>query len=73
MSSTSQDPHGSDAMAGRHGIGDHGDDHGHDDHAHGDGESLGPINVTAWAAGAIGVAAGLIVAVVMAASAGWFG
>jgi len=73
MSSTSQDPHGSDAMAGPHGLGDHGEDHGHDDHAHGDAEALGPINVWAWGAGLIGIIAGLIVAAVLAVGAGWLG
>ena len=73
MTSTSHDPHASDAMTGPHGAGDHGEDHGHDDHAHGDGEALGPIDVTAWGAGVAGIAAGLLVAAVMAASAGWLG
>lgn len=81
----SDDPHPSDAMTGPHGaddhgVGDHGmgdhgmgEGHGHDDHAHGDGEPLGPIDVTAWGAGVLGIAAGLVVAVCMAASAGWLG
>ena len=73
MSTTSPDPHGSDAMAGPHGAGDHGEDHGHDDHAHGDGEPLGPIDLSAWGAGALGIVAGLVVALVMAASTGWLG
>jgi hypothetical protein len=73
MTSTSHDPHGSDAMTGPHGAADHGEDHGHDDHAHGDGEALGAIDVTAWGAGAVGIAAGLVVAACMAASAGWLG
>ncbi|HEX5147587.1 MAG TPA: hypothetical protein VFW02_00810 [Candidatus Limnocylindrales bacterium] len=73
MSTTSPDPHGSDAMAGPHGAGDHGEDHGHDDHAHGDDEPLGPLDLQAWGAGALGIAAGLAVALVMAASTGWLG
>jgi hypothetical protein len=73
MSTTSPDHHGSDAMAGPHGAGDHGEDHGHDDHAHGDGEALGPLDVQAWGAGALGIAAGVLVALVMAASTGWLG
>jgi hypothetical protein len=73
MSTTSPDSHGSDAMAGPHGAGDHGEDHGHDDHAHGDGEALGPLDVQAWGAGALGIAAGVLVALVMAASTGWLG
>lgn len=44
-----------------HATDDHGDDHGHGDHAHGD-ETLGPVDVTAWGAGALGVLLGLIVA-----------
>ena len=39
---------------------DHGDDHGHDDHAHA-GEALGPIDVAAWGAGVLGIAAGLLI------------
>jgi hypothetical protein len=73
MSSMSQDSHVSDAMAGPHGVGDHGEDHGHDDHAHVDGEALGPIDLVAWGAGALGIAAGLVVALVLAASTGWLG
>ena len=73
MSTTSPDPHGSDAMAGPHGTGDHGEDHGHEDHAHGDDEALGPLDLQAWGAGALGIAAGLAVALVMAASTGWLG
>ena len=73
MSSMSQDSHASDAMAGPHGAGDHGEDHGHDDHAHVDGEALGLIDLVAWGAGALGIGAGLVVALVMAASTGWLG
>ena len=43
-----------------HGSDDHGDTHGHDDHAHGS-EALGPIDVAAWGAFAVGIAAGLVV------------
>ncbi|MEW5991899.1 MAG: hypothetical protein AB1736_11220 [Chloroflexota bacterium] len=71
--STTPDPHASDAMVGPHASpDDHGGDHGHDDHAHAD-EPLGPIDVPAWGAGALGIAAGLAVAVVMALSTGWLG
>ena len=73
MSTTSPDPHGSDAMAGPHGAGDHGEDHGHDDHAHGEDDALGPLDLLAWGAGVLGIAAGLAVALVMAASTGWLG
>ncbi len=56
------DPHASDPpMAGEpHGLGDHGSTHGHDDHGHAE-EALGPIDVAAWGAGAIGVLLGLAV------------
>jgi hypothetical protein len=82
MSTTSPDPHGSDAMAGPHGsdamagphgAADHGEDHGHDDHAHGEDDALGPLDLLAWGAGVLGIAAGLAVALVMAASTGWLG
>jgi hypothetical protein len=43
-----------------HGADDHGETHGHDDHAHG-GETLGPVDVRAWGALGVGVAAGLLV------------
>jgi hypothetical protein len=39
------------------------DDHAPDDHGHGHGaDALGPIDVAAWGAGALGVALGLAVA-----------
>jgi hypothetical protein len=65
------DPHGSDAMAGPHGsMADHGETHSHDDHAHADdAEALGPVDVIAWGAAGLGIAAGLVVAVVFALSA----
>ncbi|HEY3163667.1 MAG TPA: hypothetical protein VGJ71_04870 [Candidatus Limnocylindrales bacterium] len=44
-----------------HGADDHGETHGHDDHAHG-AEALGPVDVMAWGALVVGVAAGLAVA-----------
>jgi hypothetical protein len=43
-----------------HGTDDHGETHGHDDHAHSI-EALGPVDVRAWGALAIGVGAGLLV------------
>ena len=70
---SSHDPHSSDAMAGPHGAGDHGEDHGHDDHAHGNGDALGPVDLTAWGAGVLGIAAGLVVALCLAVAAGWLG
>lgn len=61
------DPHagdlpGHDAAVAHHAPDDHGDDHGHDDHAHGS-DALGPIDVAAWGAGALGVVLGLVVTV----------
>ena len=44
---------------------DHGGDHGHDDHAHAE-EPLGPVDVAAWAAGAVGVALGAVIALCFA-------
>ncbi len=65
------DLHGSDAMAGPHGLSaDHGETHGHDDHAHAaDGGTLGPLDRLAWGAAGLGIAAGLVVAIVLAVSA----
>ncbi len=58
--------HGDDApghagAVGHHTTDDHGDDHGHDDHGHAE-EALGPIDVAAWGAGALGVVLGLVIA-----------
>ena len=60
---TMSEPHDEDApghagAVAHHDAGDHGDDHGHDDHGHAE-EALGPIDVRAWAAGAVGVAMGI--------------
>ena len=55
-----------------HGAGDHGDDHGPDDHAHAE-EALGPVNVAAWGAGAIGIAIGLVVGLCFAVATGAVG
>ena len=68
------DPHASDApghadAVAHHEPDDHGDDHGHDDHAHGS-ETLGPIDVAAWGAGALGVALGLVVTIAFMMSTG---
>lgn len=52
-----------------HGPDDHGETHGHDDHAHGS-EALGPIDVQAWGALAVGIGLGLVVAVCVALSTG---
>ena len=43
-----------------HAADDHGEAHGHNDSAHG-GETLGPVDVQAWGALAIGIAAGLVI------------
>ena len=53
--------HPGDLAAETHGPDDHGETHGHDDHAHGV-EGLGPVDVRAWGALALGVGAGLLVA-----------
>ena len=44
-----------------HAVDDHGEDDGHDDHAHDDTDPLGPIDIYAWGAGALGVVLGLVV------------
>jgi hypothetical protein len=53
-------PHPGDLPGEAHGADDHGEDHGHDDHAHAS-EDLGPVDVRAWGALLIGVAAGLAI------------
>lgn len=56
------DPHAGESMVGPHGSADdHGEDSGHDDHAHGGVTALGPIDVPAWSAAAVGVFLGLLV------------
>ncbi|HVL53707.1 MAG TPA: hypothetical protein VM344_05550, partial [Vitreimonas sp.] len=46
----------------------------HADHAeHGDGEELGPVDVPAWTAGALGIALGLVVVACLVAATGSFG
>lgn len=52
--------HPGDIVAEAHGPDDHGETHGHDDHAHG-ADALGPVDVWAWGALALGVAAALLV------------
>jgi hypothetical protein len=63
------DPHARGEVVGAHGVDDHGGDHGHDDHAHG-GDALGPIDVRAWGAGALGIALGLVTIAVLATTTG---
>jgi hypothetical protein len=58
--STPAGHHPGDIAGEAHGPDDHGDTDGHDDHAHA-GEALGPVDVRAWGALALGVAAGLLV------------
>jgi hypothetical protein len=53
--------HPGDIPGEAHGVGDHGDGHGHGDHGHSE-ETLGPVNWPAWAALAVGIVAGLLVA-----------
>jgi hypothetical protein len=56
------DRHDSDASTGPHGsMDDHGESHGHDDHGHASA-ALGPLDVTAWAAGLGGILLGFVVA-----------
>jgi hypothetical protein len=52
--------HPGDLAGEAHGPDDHGETDGHDDHAH-EAEALGPVDVVAWGALALGVAAGLLV------------
>jgi hypothetical protein len=52
------DAPGHDGAVAHHATDDHGDDHGHDDHAHADAP-LGPIDIWAWGAGALGVVLGI--------------
>ena len=61
-----------DDLSGPHAT-DHGDDmDGHDDHAHqGEGMDLGPVDRLAWGVGVLGVALGVIVAVLAAISIGY--
>jgi hypothetical protein len=53
--------HPGDLAGEAHGPDDHGDTHGHDDHAHAS-DALGPIDTVAWGAFALGIGAGLLVA-----------
>ena len=52
--------HPGDVAEETHGPDDHGETHGHDDHAHAE-EALGPVDVQAWGALGLGVAAGLLI------------
>jgi hypothetical protein len=57
--------HPGDIAGEEHGLDDHGETHGHDDHAHAE-ETLGPVDTAAWGAFAIGIGAGLLVAICLA-------
>jgi hypothetical protein len=63
---------GHDGAVEHHRTDDHGGDHGHDDHAHGE-DALGPIDVAAWGAGALGIAFGVVVAFCFAMATGYLG
>ncbi len=52
--------HPGDIAGEAHGADDHGETDGHDDHAH-DGDALGPVDVPAWGALALGIGAALLV------------
>jgi len=56
-----EDAPGHAGAVAHHAPDDHGDDHGHDDHAHAE-KPLGPIDIWAWGAGAVGGLLGLAVA-----------
>lgn len=58
---TDRGDHPGDISGETHGADDHGETDGHDDHAHG-AEALGPVDVQAWGALVLGIAAGLVVA-----------
>ncbi len=55
-----------------HGTADHGDDGGHDDHGHAE-EPLGPIDVAAWGAGALGIAIAAVTVLCFALATGAIG
>ena len=58
--------HGTQTSGEPHGAGDHGEPETHDDHAHaGEEMDLGPIDWSAWGVGALGVAIGLVMAVLL--------
>ena len=66
MSDTTSAGHDPAQASSDHGHNDHGGGHGHG------GEALGPIDVTMWAVGILGVALGLLVAVCIAFATGVF-
>jgi hypothetical protein len=68
MAHTNPSPAGEHIVGPHESADDHGADHGHDDHAHGAGESLGPIDVTAWGAALFGIVLGVIVLIALVES-----
>jgi len=63
-------PHPADAMVGEHGKPDDpGDEHGPDDDGHA-AETIGPVDVQAWAMAALGVVLGLVVVFALIQAAG---
>jgi hypothetical protein len=70
---THHEPHGA---AAPHGPADDVPEHELDDaagHADHDGEELGPIDVPAWTAGALGIVLGLVVVACLVAATGGLG
>jgi hypothetical protein len=71
---THHEPHGA---ASPHGAHDDVPEHEMDDDAghaeHGESEELGPVDVPAWTAGALGIALGLVVVACLVAATGGFG
>jgi len=61
------DPHAAEPVGPHEATDDHGDDGGHGDHAHVE-EPIGPIDVQAWGAAAVGVALGLVVVLALVQS-----
>jgi ABC-type nickel/cobalt efflux system permease component RcnA len=59
--------HPGDVVPEPHGPDDHGEADGHDDHAH-ETDMLGPVDTAAWGAFVVGIAAGLLVALVLVLS-----
>ena len=59
------DTPGHEGAVAHHQTDDHGEDHGHDDHGHAEAP-LGPIDVAAWGAGALGILLGALVAICFA-------
>lgn len=67
-----EDMAAADAHDAGHGTAGHEGEHGRDEHGH-ESEALGPLDWGAWAAGLVGVAAGLLVAAAFVLSTGLVG